>query len=369
MDGHALVGELHDWYGQYVTVIDPGVDIPLIVFWTLHTHVAVETYTTPRLLIDSPVPGSGKTTLLEHLNHLCLTPVQAASLSSPALLARMLHAVEPSTRTILIDEADRSLSPDNPMTGELLAVLNSGYKRGGSRPVLVQRGNEWVAVEMPTYAPVAMAGNAPNLPDDTRSRCIRVMLMPDTQGIAEESDWEVIEDEATVLHDRIVRWADQCRDEVKVNRPEMPQGVRGRDRERWAPLKRVAVAIGGDWPGVIDALALADIERMEIEREDGIVQNRPHMVLIEHLSELFTDAGVRFLPTDTIVSDLIRKHPTMWGNESPYGKKLTVQRMGRMLSQHFNITSVRKPDGDRERGYTSASLRPVFDRFVRRGDS
>ena len=44
---------------------------------------------------------------------------------------------------------------------------------------------------MPTFAPVVMAGNNPKLPEDTKSRSIRVLLMPDTDGTAEESDWEV----------------------------------------------------------------------------------------------------------------------------------------------------------------------------------
>jgi hypothetical protein len=51
------------------------------------------------------------------------------------LMTRMLDAEQ---RTILIDEADRSLDPKKEGVGELLAVLNSGYKRGGTRPVLVQ---------------------------------------------------------------------------------------------------------------------------------------------------------------------------------------------------------------------------------------
>jgi hypothetical protein len=47
---------------------------------------------------------------------------------------------------------------------------------------------------MSTYAPVAMAGNSPRLPDDTRSRAIRIPLLPDLDGTVEESDWEHIED-------------------------------------------------------------------------------------------------------------------------------------------------------------------------------
>ena len=115
----------------------------------------------------------------------------------------MTQMLDAEQRTILIDEADRSLDPKKEGVGELLAVLNSGYKRGGTRPVLVQvKGGNWEPKEMPTFAAVVIAGNSPNLPEDTRSRIIRILLLPDVDGRIEESDWEVIEEDALTLHMR-----------------------------------------------------------------------------------------------------------------------------------------------------------------------
>ena len=62
-------------------------------------------------------------------------PVVASTISSEALLPRVL---ESGIRTILIDEADRSLDMKNPIMAGVLATINTGYKRGGSRPVLVK---------------------------------------------------------------------------------------------------------------------------------------------------------------------------------------------------------------------------------------
>src|SRR5215207_4777589 len=213
IDGASLLRKLRSWFARFIRTMD-GADLDLLTLWAAHTHLAMETYTTPRLQLDSPVPGSGKTTCLEHLQRLCLRPVQMASLSSPALLTRMLNA---ELRTILIDEADRSLNPEKEGIADLLAVLNSGYKRGATRPVLTPvKGGGWETKEMPTFAAVAMAGNNPNLPDDTRSRIIRVLLLPDLSGTVEESDWETIEEDAFGLHSQIVDWADQVRDQVKA---------------------------------------------------------------------------------------------------------------------------------------------------------
>ena len=93
-----------DWFGRFIRFTHPD-DVNILALWTVHTHLASELYTSPRLVIDSVMPGSGKTTLLDHLNRLCHNPVHAASLTSPAQLTRMLNA---GPCTILLDEVDRS---------------------------------------------------------------------------------------------------------------------------------------------------------------------------------------------------------------------------------------------------------------------
>jgi Protein of unknown function (DUF3631) len=351
---------VRDWFARFICAVDDA-DLDLLTLWAAHTHLCLETHTTPRLVLDSPVPGSGKTTVLEHLERLCLRPIQMASLSSPALLTRMLDA---DTRTVLIDEADRNLNPDRDGVGELLAVLNSGYKRGSTRPVLVPvKGGGWEAKEMPTFAPVAMAGNNPNLPDDTRSRSIRVLLMPDVDGLIEDSDWEEYEEDARRIGGKLEAWADMVRDEVRTTRAVLPDGIRGRTRERWAPLKRVADAAGGRWPALVDELAVRDMERIEAEREEGIVQQRPAIVLLSHLHEAW-DETEKFVRTETLIDRIVAVHPEMWGDASPFGKRLTPQRFGRMLSTSYNIHSNRAEHlPERPRGYLRTSIEPAFRRF------
>ena len=121
-----LLDILRNWFGRYIYFQDQR-DLDILPLWTIHTHLANELYTSPRLLIDSPLPGSGKTTLLEHIFQFAKEPIQMSSISSPAMLARI---TKDGTRTLLIDEADRALDPKRPNVGELIALLNSGYKRG-----------------------------------------------------------------------------------------------------------------------------------------------------------------------------------------------------------------------------------------------
>jgi hypothetical protein len=331
-DGSNLRTTLHvvrAWFGRFVAVPD-DIDLDLLTLWAAHTHVALETYSTPRLVLDSTMPGSGKTTVLEHMQRLCQSPIQAASISSPALLARMLSK---GIRTILIDEVDRSLDPKKPGVEDLIAILNSGYKRGATRPVLVPgKAGDWDVDEMSTFAPVAMAGNSPHLPDDTRSRSIRVLLMPDLYGAVESSDWEEIEGDAHDLALSLTEAMEAAREYIKSVRPPLPVGCVGRMKEKWNPLKRVAAAAGGDWPAITDRLIEKDMQEAEMEKEEGLMKLPPQMVL---LAELYTawQTDEIFLNSHEIVRRLVDGNPDYWGTGSAYGRELTVQRLGRLLAQ------------------------------------
>lgn len=345
--------------GRYICTVEPA-DLDLLTLWAAHTHLVAETYTTPRLVIDSPVPGSGKTTVLEHLERLCVWPVQMATVSSPAMLARLLAN---GIRTMLIDEADRSLDPNKDGIADLMAILNSGYKRGGTRPVLVPaKGGDWKVSEMPTFSPVAMAGNSPDLPDDTVSRCIRVLLLPDLEGRVEETDWEVIDEEARGVGQELAAWADEVREQVRTNRPALPDPVKGRARERWSPLKRVAEAAGGRWPDVIDDLAERDVKRVEAERAEGLTHEKRHVTLLRDIRAVWQD-DERFIGTDDLLARLTATSPQRWGTASKFEKALTAQGLGRMLTRNYNIHSTRPTVGDRTRGYSVDDFGPAFRGF------
>ena len=352
--GAKLLDDVRRWLATYICTMADA-DLHLLALWAAHTHLLDECYTTPRLQVDSPVPEAGKTTVLEHLQRICRRSVQMAALSSPALLTRMLDQEQ---RTILIDEVDRSLDPKKDGIADLIAVLNSGYKRGATRPVLIQAaGSKWEVKEMPTFAAVGMAGNNPNLPDDTRTRTIRVLLLPDLDGIVQESDWEVIESQALRLHDRLVRWADQVREAARSERPELPDGITGRLREKWAPLKRVAVAAGGSWPDRVDAMALHDKKQREMDREDGLIQEKPQVVLLHHIRQVWPK-GVTFLATEKLIAKLIDAHPEFWSVESSYGKALIGKRLGSMLARGYKIHSGQPVRGGPRGYHFSAFVKP-----------
>jgi hypothetical protein len=148
---------------------------------------------------------------------------------------------------------------------------------------------------------------------------------------------------------------------VRLTRPSLPESVKGRARERWSPLKRVAEAAGGHWPAVVDALSEEDVRRLDSEREEGIVQQRPHVVLLAHIHEVWED-GETFVPTEELIDRLVDRHPETWGEFSSFGKRLTAQRLGRMLSSGYKIQTSR-PDANGRRGYLRVTLATAFRRF------
>lgn len=348
-----LIGEVRDWFGKYIYVMNPR-DLDVIALWAIHTWLCEETYTTPRLLIDSPVPGSGKTTLLEHLGKLSRRPAQMAAISSSAMLARITAN---EIRTLLIDEADRALNPKKPGVEDLIAILNSGYKKGGTRPTLVQSKNDWVVQEMPTFSPVAIAGNTPLLPDDTRSRCIVVRLLPDRNGEISESDWELLDEPAEFLAGKIEAVTNEYRDQVRIARPDLPPGCVNRLKERWLPLKRIASVASGSWSKRVDELILADIESAREQSESGDVQLSVNLQLAKDLFQIYK-SELGFIATSSLVIQLMVFNPDQWSSSSYYGKDLTAQRLGRILSGAFGVNSIRV--GDSARGYHANQFKSIW---------
>lgn len=349
-----LLDILRNWITRFIYVQEES-DLDIIPLWIIHTHLATELYTSPRLLIDSPLPGSGKTTLLEHLSQFCKDPVQMASVSSGAMLGRI---TKDGTRTLLIDEADRALDPKRPNVGDLIALLNSGYKRGSTRPVLVQKNKDWEIEEMPTFSPVAIAGNSPNIPEDTRTRCIVVKLLPDSQNRAQESDWEELEFLAYQIKLDILASIETFREPISQSNPRLPKGCVNRFKEKWKPLKRIASLAGRDWEERVDKYILQDIQNIREQSENGDSKMTPHIQLMKDLYEIY--GGERtFIGTLTIIQKLARQNPEYWGELSVSGRAISEQRLGRILNSKFYLNSQRM--GDSPRGYHSNQFERIWE--------
>ncbi len=343
-----VVNELDKHLRRYINPVD-DTDIDLLTLWIIHTHFVDSVfYTTPRLLIDSPLPGSGKTTVLEHCQKLCFQPMLASTITSPALIPRMLQQ---GPRTMLVDEAEKSLRPDRPGVEDILNVINSGYKRGATRPTLVPaKGGEWVTHDMPTFSAVAMAGINPALPDDTLSRSLKVLLLPDINGDVDESDWEFIEADVIELGTRISQECERITEQIRAHQPELPEAVRGRMKEKWRPMQRVADMAGGSWPSKCRHLIERELAVHEMEKEQGMAIDKPAVALLRDVVAHWPQS--EFWPTMQMVEQLKSVEPDRWGSTDKFPKGLTPQRAGRMLWKAWQIRADRQRQSDGEpRGY------------------
>lgn len=338
-------------------------DLKVIAIWCLHTWLLPVLWSTPRLLIDSAVCGSGKSTLMSWIKRFSHDAVFTSTITSSALLVRLSNA----QRTILVDEADRSLNKDNPLAKDFIAIINQGYKNiDSTRPTLVQgKKKDRTVKEFETFCAAAFAGNNPNIAADTASRCIRVFLYPSDN--IEESDWELIEKEPDIrrLPGDIAKWASAAEESVKV-RPPLPKEVRGRQRELWLPLARVAQTQEGDFCEVICRMAVNASEQARIDAEEGLVNDSPHVLLLRDIAQLWSQhwPDEAFLQSSRICQALAAYNGEIWGRGSSYGSSITGKRLAMMLRK-AGIKAMRftNADGQQCRGYSLSSFRRPWKIF------
>jgi hypothetical protein len=112
------------------------------------------------------------------------------------------------------------------------------------------------------------------------------------------------------------------------------------------------MAASPQWLDRILALAAEDVDEVRRDREEGLAVEKPAVLLLRHIVQLWPE-GEQFWPTTRLVSELVAAHPDVWGAASSYGRDLTAQRLGRMLSSSYGIRSTREDSTvkDSTRGY------------------
>lgn len=235
------------------TVLPTEHAAPTIALWVAHTWTSTAFYTSPRLVLSSPVPGSGKTRVLELLDVVCFHPKLTISSSTAALFRRIgkAHREDEMPPTILFDETDALFGNNRPseQTEQLRSLMNSGYKRGATIDRCEGDAANMEVIEWPVFSPLALAGLAGKLPDTivTRSIVIEMRKRAPGEKIAPYRE-RAARAEAQHMVDALKEWSAGAIRPLSSARPEMPKGVEDRPAEVWEPLLAVADAAGGHWP-------------------------------------------------------------------------------------------------------------------------
>ena len=345
------LNELRDWFKTYIHFQKES-DAEILALWVFHTWLIPDyLYTSPRLNVKSSTPGSGKTTTFEHAAKLSRNGELISSVTSPAAIKAMAKG----GWTMFIDEADRNLIRTRPGYADIISIINTGYKFGATAPTNTPRkGGSWELEKFPTFAPIAMAGNGTQLPNDTLERCINIHLLKDVRSQVQETDWEKLDAPINALADALANSANENKDWIKSQEPELPEGCVNRHRERWKPLAKIAAAAGEPWASRIFEIIQQDIEVVNAQIASGDAFTAPHILLMQDLQVIYGDQA-QFIPSMSLIQKLRTMNPVQWGVENPFGKELTQQKMGRLLTDGWSIYSERHRESD-SRGYHSSQF-------------
>ena len=120
-------------------------EVVVCVLWAIHTHVYELFEVTPRLVLTSATTGCGKSRVFDVLERLVARPKRADNWT-----VATLYDSANDRRTLFADEGDNLPFA---VKGELRAIYNSGYAKGGIFP----RGVGKHRREYATSAPLALA--------------------------------------------------------------------------------------------------------------------------------------------------------------------------------------------------------------------
>lgn len=244
-----LLNRMTAWIDRYSVHLSEH-EARVLALWAAHTWAVMGFYTTPRLIISSATKGSGKTRQLELLENLVCAPKLTAD-TTPAVLFRTVEKGHEQGRppTILFDEADATFNEfGGGKQDQLRGIANSGYKQGGTVERCVGNDNEVKTFH--TFAPVAFAGIAGNMPDTIVSRAITVEMRKRKRGEpVDPYNTRRARRETEPFRAWLELWsADPAVTEyLEQVETQLPDGVEDRAAEIWEPLITIADLADERW--------------------------------------------------------------------------------------------------------------------------
>lgn len=254
--GFELLADLRRFFTRFAVFRDKRIPL-LLAAWTLGTYCYRVFRVYPYLVLRSPDKRCGKSRVLDLLS---LLAFNASSRVVHPTEAQIFRAPSRNSGTLLLDEVEALSKADKDTYAGLLAVLNSGFERGGSVSRLEKNGaGNFQEVSFETYCPRAMAGinkTADTLEDRSHVIVMQRKLAREALGRFSPSK---LEDEAQALRDRCYVWvlthaADLAGtyDHADSFFAAYLQGLDDRARDLWEPLVSIA--------------ALADVERGDSQK-------------------------------------------------------------------------------------------------------
>jgi len=372
-------------------VILPEHAAEALALWIVHTYAFELRDVTTYLGLESPVRRCGKSTLLNILSRLVNRPLVAANVS-PSALYRAIEELRP---TLMIDEADTFLKPNDELTG----ILNAGYHRptayvlrvASERASCRRRGNETPSsqnsptkntpkrrgedttphlrgssaspldtrhssrlVRFSCWCPKVIA-RIGRLPETLADRCIVIRMQRKTpndqcERLRNLDMVAVRKDLRQDLRKECAQFVQDHRDAIASAKPAIPAALNDRAADIWEPLLAIADCAGGDWP----ALALSSDTR----------ENNPVGSLLLDIFVLFAMSGQDGIPTRTMIDSLNTQFTDRPWMDSRKGQRSTEMWLSEQLRPFGINPRTFRQQNSILRGYHREDFHEAFRRYI-----
>jgi hypothetical protein len=244
--GAQVLNEAQSHIGRFLVFPHDGC-LPVVTLWCAATWIHQVFPSFGRLALLSDEPGSGKTKVQQVMMPLCCRPEDIVDPTGP-VLATMIDQMHPTT---FLDETDTiwTAGGSDSSNRKLRAILNKGYKRGGTLP----RKNGKTFTRESVYGPVCFAGLG-NLPRTIMTRSLVIRMEPRKPGQLTETYYDRSHSPmGEALGKALGEWTATIAEDAEGHWPEMPDGITDRKQEISEALLTIADLAGGHWPATARA--------------------------------------------------------------------------------------------------------------------
>lgn len=322
-----------------------------MALWVAMTWFIDDVEVAPIAIITAPEKACGKSQLLSILGYLVARPLPAAN-STASFLFRAITTWRP---TILIDEADTFIRGND----ELKGLVNAGHTRANAyvgRTVAVGDGHEPRLYDV--WSAKAFAGIAleRHLPDATMSRGIviglRRKMATETVSRLRHADRKAF----TELAAKLARFADDCSQQVRQARPDLPEELGDRDQDNWEPLLAIAQCAGPVWVERATEAALV----LSRKNEESVSTGNE---LLSDIQYVFESKGVDRISTADLITALIADDEKPWATYNR-GKPLSPRQLSKQLAAYNIKTKTVRFKQATPKGFELAQFEDAFARYL-----
>jgi Domain of unknown function (DUF3854) len=316
----------------------------LIALWTLATYIHQKFEYMPYLWVTSPAKRAGKTRLLEFLREITDNPTAIWVNPTEAILFRSAHR----GKTLILDEMERLRQKDKDIFGAVMAVLNSGFQKGGSVPRMVKgKDGTLTEGEWSTYSPKVISGIA-SVADTIADRSFVIKMVRRVRS-KEKLDRFRRRKLAKEFGDTVCQlkiWAAARADVIEkiyesiTDEPADLRGCDDRFLDIAEPLLAIAVQADAESPSGISDRLVALLKSIGEGRDDS--QDDPAIqAAVEVLVKLLGDQDIQFARSADVLKSFQAESALAWVK--------STRSLGGFLSK-LGMHSRRDPTGT-VRGY------------------